>query len=229
MAWHACVNWDSVPGMRRPLTGCPCSHPWLHVTASNSTGKKCTHPAPVRVAPHTFSRHSLLQVELGLSSHYCHPSFFQTFRCLQETRKEGPHNTRPQTRQTRTKEYHVRLRVCIMCVCNITERGQLTFLEADGRGRDGTWDLKLASKPALRTRYSGIPGQGQDSPPARGKRKPTYPTREGSISGGCRFHVYRRLFAVYTSRSLFSDPSTMANGKTRHRGIGLTVVSGQAP
>lgn len=45
--------------------------------------------------PHLFETHSLLQVELGLSSHYCHPSFFQTFRCLQETRKEGPHDTRP--------------------------------------------------------------------------------------------------------------------------------------
>lgn len=97
-AWHGVHEMDgmhvltgSVPGMRRPLTGCPYFYPWLHVTVLISTGK-CTQP-PCVLTP--FSRHSLLQWEIGLSSSHCHPSFFLQLELSAGVPEGRPQDTRP--------------------------------------------------------------------------------------------------------------------------------------
>lgn len=93
----------SVPGMRRPLTGCPCFYPWLHVTVLNSTGK-CTQP------PCVFERHSLLHPTATLP--FSSPELSAV--CKNPERKASGHETRLGGRmvggQTRTRRCHVRLR-----------------------------------------------------------------------------------------------------------------------
>lgn len=109
-AWHGAHEMDgmhvligSVPGMRRPLTGCPCFYPWLHVTVLNSTGK-CTQP------PCVFERHSLLHPTATLP--FSSPELSAV--CKNPERKASGHETRLGGRmvggQTRTRRCHVRLR-----------------------------------------------------------------------------------------------------------------------